>query len=327
LCVFLSGGLEMARPARGLGGGGGPGGVGARRAGGGPPPGWFWWPPSMPPPLPPPPPPPPDHGPQEFAGVAIVTGAARGIGAATVRRLSLEGWAIVAVDRCADDPALGYELSTERDLQELAGSCTRADLVVPVIADVRDQDGLNRAVATAVSELGSLDAAVAVAGMMVGGPPLWEMSESAYQLTVDVNMTGVWRLAKAAIPAMLARPQPRHGRFVAVASAAAHHGMPRLAAYGAAKAGVVGLVRGLAADLAGSGITANGVAPGPTSTTMLDVTAGIYDFSSVDDFTHNPLHGRLLDPEEIAAPIAWLCSRDSSSLTGHVLPTDAGLTT
>lgn len=103
--------------------------------------------------------------------------------------------------------------------------------------------------------------------------------------------------------------------------------LPRLAAYGAAKAGVAGLVRGLAADLAGSGVTANGVAPGPTSTTMLDVTAEIYGFANVADFAHNPLHGRLLQPDEIAAPIAWLCSRESSSLTGHVLPTDAGMTT
>ena len=103
--------------------------------------------------------------------------------------------------------------------------------------------------------------------------------------------------------------------------------MPRLAAYGAAKAGVAGLVRGLAADLAGSGVTANGVSPGPTTTTMLDVTAEIYAFTTIDDLAHNPLHGRLLDPNEIAASIAWLCSCDSGSLTGHVLPTDAGLTT
>ncbi len=263
----------------------------------------------------------------ELTGVAIVTGAARGIGAATVRRLSRDGWAIVAIDRCADDPALGYELATEQDLQELVDWCANAELVFPVVADVRDQQALDRAVTIAVRKFGRLDAAVAVAGMMLGGPPLWEMSDAAFQLTVDVNLTGVWRLVKAAVPALLAQPEPRHGRFVAVASAAAHHGMPRLAAYGAAKAGVAGLVRGLAADLAGSGITANGVAPGPTSTTMLDVTAEIYDFASVDDFLHNPLHGRLLHPDEIAAPIAWLCGRESGSLTGHVLPTDAGLTT
>jgi SDR family mycofactocin-dependent oxidoreductase len=262
-----------------------------------------------------------------MTGVAIVTGAARGIGAATVRRLSTEGWAIVAVDRCADDPSLGYELATARDLQSVVDSCQNGQPVLPVMADVRDQAALNEAVATAVRELGRLDAAVAVAGMMVGGPPVWEMSEAAYQLVMDVNLTGVWRLARAAIPALLAQPEPRHGRFVAVSSAAAVHGMPRLAAYGAAKAGVAGLVRGLAADLAGSGVTANGVAPGLTSTTMLDVTAEIYDFTDADDFAHNPLHGRLLYPDEIAAPIAWLCSRDSSSLTGHVLPTDAGLTT
>ena len=234
---------------------------------------------------------------------------------------------MIAIDRCADDPGLGYELATEKDLHAVVESCANGELIVPVVADVRDQGALDGAVATAVREHGRLDAAVAVAGMMVGGPPLWEMSDAAYQLTVDVNLTGVWRLAKAAVPALLARPEPRHGRFVAVASAAAHHGMPRLAAYGATKAGVVGLVRGLAADLAGSGVTANGVSPGLTSTTMLDVSAEIYDFTDVDDFAHNPLHGRLLDPDEIAAPIAWLCSPESSSLTGHVLPTDAGLTT
>jgi SDR family mycofactocin-dependent oxidoreductase len=263
----------------------------------------------------------------ELSGVAIVTGAARGIGAATVRRLAGDGWAIVAVDRCADDPTLGYELATQHDLEELVDGCARPGFVLPVIGDVRDQSALDDAVSSALRAFGRLDAAVAIAGMMLGGGPLWQMSDAAYQLTVDVNLTGVFRLAKAAVPALLAQPEPRSGRFVAVASAAAYHGMPRLAAYGAAKAGVAGLVRGLAADLAGTGVTANAVAPGPTSTTMLDVTAEIYDFADVDDFMHNSLHGRLLQPDEIAAPIAWLCSRESSSLTGHVLPTDAGLTT
>jgi SDR family mycofactocin-dependent oxidoreductase len=260
------------------------------------------------------------------SGVAIVTGAARGIGAAVVRRLSNEGWAVVAFDRCADDPALGYALATERDLRDVVASCAGGEPVLPVVADVRDQVALDGAVAAAVRELGGLDAAVAVAGVMVGGPPVWEMSDEAYQVTVDVNLTGVWRLAKAAVPALLARPEPRHGRFVAVASAAAHRGMPRLAAYGAAKAGVVALVRGLAADLGGTGVTANGVSPGSTTTSMLDASADIYDLTAVGDFSHHHLLGRLLHPDEIAAAITWLCSPDSSAVTGAVLPADAGLT-
>ena len=146
------------------------------------------------------------EGVDQIRGVAIVTGAARGIGAATVRRLSSDGWAIVALDRCADDAALGYELASEQDLQEMMDWCANPDLIFPVIADVRDQDALDRAVTIAVRKFGGLDAAVAVAGMMVGGPPLWEMSDAAYQLVVDVNLTGVWRLAKAAVPALLARP-------------------------------------------------------------------------------------------------------------------------
>jgi SDR family mycofactocin-dependent oxidoreductase len=258
--------------------------------------------------------------------VALVTGAARGIGAATVARLSADGWAVVAIDRCADDPAVGYALATEQELWDVASACTGPAPVIPVVADVRDQSALDAIVARAVKELGGVDAAVAAAGVMVGGPPLWETEDEQYDVTMDVNLKGSWRLARAAVPAMLARPAPRHGRFVAVASAAATRGMPRLAAYSAAKAGVVGLVRGLAADLAGTGITAHGVSPGSTTTAMLDASAAIYGLPDTDDFIRHHLLGRLLHPEEIASAIAWLCSRESSALTGAVLPVDAGLT-
>jgi SDR family mycofactocin-dependent oxidoreductase len=258
--------------------------------------------------------------------VAVVTGAGRGIGAATVLRLSRDGWAVVAIDRCGDDPAVDYPLATEAELQAVVGACAGPEPVIPVVAGVRDQAALDRAVATARRELGGVDVAVGGAGVILGGAPLWEMSEAQFLTTVEINLYGAWRLARAAIPAMLARDEPRHGRFIAVASAAAHRGMPRLAAYGAAKAGVAGLIRGLAADLAHTGVTANAVSPGSTSTAMLEASAAIYGLDGVDEFKRHHLLGRLLAPEEIAAAIAWLSSSESSGLTGAVVPVDAGLT-
>jgi NAD(P)-dependent dehydrogenase (short-subunit alcohol dehydrogenase family) len=101
----------------------------------------------------------------------------------------------------------------------------------------------------------------------------------------------------------------------------------RLTAYGASKAAVIGLMRGLAADLAGSGVTANAVCPGSTRGPMLDASAAVYGLGSPEEFAAQQLIERLLTPEEPAALIAWLCGEGSSGVTGAVLPVDGGLTT
>jgi SDR family mycofactocin-dependent oxidoreductase len=258
--------------------------------------------------------------------VALVTGAARGIGAATVARLSRDGWAVVAVDRCADDPAVPYPLASEDDLRAVVEACEGSEPVVPVVADVRDRAALDAAVALAVRDLGGLDAAVAAAGVIVGGPPAWEASDEQYDAILDINLRGVWMLARAAIPALLGRPEPRQGRFVAVVSAAAHRGMPQLALYGAAKAGVAGLIPALAADLRGTGVTANGVSPGSTTTSMLEASAEIYGLAETGGFVDHHILQRLLEPDEIAAAVGWLCSTESSAVTGTVMRVDGGLT-
>jgi NAD(P)-dependent dehydrogenase (short-subunit alcohol dehydrogenase family) len=98
-----------------------------------------------------------------------------------------------------------------------------------------------------------------------------------------------------------------------------------LAAYGAAKAGVAGLVRGLAADLAGTGITANAVCPGSTDTAMLVESARLYDLEGTAPFAGHQSVGRLLAPEEVAAALVWLAGEASSALTGAVIPVDGGL--
>jgi SDR family mycofactocin-dependent oxidoreductase len=164
--------------------------------------------------------------------VAVVTGAARGIGAAVVRRLAGDGWAVVAVDRCAEDPGVPYPLASEEQLAALAGNFPD---VRAVLADVRDAGAVTGAIKLAEREFGRLDAAVAAAAVILGGGPAWELSDTDWRTLLDVDVTGVLNLARAAIPALLRSPQPRHGRFVALASAAAHHGLWRLGGYCTAK--------------------------------------------------------------------------------------------
>ena len=143
---------------------------------------------------------------------------------------------------------------------------------------------------------------------------------------VGINLEGVWRLARAAVPALLQRPAPRSGRFVAVSSSGGSLGLPLLSAYTAAKHGVEGLVRSLAAELGHEGITANVVAPGSTTGAMLNASAHVYGLDDPTEFAAHHLQPRLIAADEVAAMLAWLCSADTSAVTGAVLAVDAGMT-
>ena len=253
---------------------------------------------------------------------AIITGAARGIGAATARLLAADGWDLVLFDRCADDPALSYPLATKDELKAVADE-TGGQMV---IGDVRDRDALIDAVALARSASGGLDAALAVAGVIAGGVEGWAIPDTAWAAMLEVNLGGVRLLAEAAVPALLAAPAPRHGRFIAVSSAGGTLGLPMLAAYSASKHAVVGFIRSLAAELGPHGITANAVAPGSTRTAMLDASAEVYGLTDVRDFAAHHQLGRLIAAGEVAALLAWLCSPASAAITGAVLPVDAGMT-
>ena len=142
---------------------------------------------------------------------------------------------------------------------------------------------------------------------------------------LDVDLGGVLNLARVAVPALLRRPEPRRGRFVAVASAAATRGLPMLAAYCAAKAGVAGFVRALAAELGGTGVTANAVSPGSTQTPILDESARLYGLPAAGAFAAQQPLGRLVSPAEVAAVIAFLAGDGASAMTGAVVPVDGGL--
>lgn len=255
--------------------------------------------------------------------VAVVTGAARGIGAAVVDALAAAGWSVVAVDRCRDVDGVGYAMVTPAELDAVAAR--HPGRALALVGDARSAEDMELAVQTAVAQFGRLDAAVAAAGVICGGVPLWETSDELYDALVSVNLLGVRRLFAAAAPVLLEAPEPRHGRLVAVASAAGTVGLAGLAAYCAAKHAVVGLVRGLACDLGGSGVTANAVCPGSTRTAMLEASASLYGLADPEELAaHQPL-GRLLEPREPAALVAWLCGEGASGVTGAAFAVDGGM--
>lgn len=259
--------------------------------------------------------------------VALVTGAARGIGAATVTKLAADGWSVLAVDRAADEAVLPYPLASKDDLEAVVRAAAGQGPagVASFVADVRDRAALGAAVAQAESRFGGLDAAIGCAGVIAGGSPQWEVPAEQEQAVLDIDLGGVLNLARAAVPALLRRPEPRSGRFLAVASAAATRGLPMLAAYCAAKAGVTGLIRSLAVELAPSGVTVNGVSPGSTDTPILAASARLYDLASAQDFASTQPTGRVLKPAEIAEVLAFLAGPGSSAMTGSVVAADGGL--
>lgn len=259
----------------------------------------------------------------------IVIGAARGIGAATAELLAQRGDAVVLADRASDDPRLPYPLATREDLDRAAERArARApdrSTISTAVVDVGDSEGLEQVVRETEARHGGIDAVVVTAGVIAGGVPLWEMPPDSLQAVLEVNLRGTMNAARVGIPALLRRPSPREGRFVAVGSAAGHGGMPMISAYGAAKAGVIGLIRGLATELRGTGVTANSVSPGSTDTPILAESARLYSLERSDVFAGQQPIERLIDPAEVARVIAYLAGPDSGAITGSDYLVDGGL--
>ncbi|MGH9483425.1 MAG: SDR family NAD(P)-dependent oxidoreductase [Terriglobales bacterium] len=243
--------------------------------------------------------------------MAAVSGGSRGIGAATVRLLAEAGARVV------------FSYRTDKAAAE-AVVARAPERIVAVTGDVRDSGAGQALIAAATERFGRMDIAVANAGIWnAEDVAIEKLAPEAWDNGIGINLSGVFHLARAAVRQMKTQARegdaPR-GRIVAIASTAGQRGEAWHADYGAAKAGVIGLVRGLAAEVAREGIVVNCVAPGWVNTDMAKPA-----FSSHPDrvFGAIPL-GRVGKPEEIAGCIAFLCSPWANFMTGSIVSVNGG---
>jgi (+)-trans-carveol dehydrogenase len=264
---------------------------------------------------------------------AFITGAARGQGRSHAVRLAEEGADIIAVDICEQIDSVPFAMSRPEDLEETVALVEALDRrIVAAQADVRDFEAVRRVVEEGVATFGRLDIVCANAGIASHGT-LGTMSEQTWQDVIDVNLTGVWHACKAAIPHIVAGQ--RGGSMILTSSTVGIRAIPNLGHYGAAKHGVVGLMRTLALELAPEMIRVNSVHPTGVDTDMIH-NLDMYSLlmPNVADPTReqsapifeslNALPIAWLEPRDISNAVLFLASDEARYITGVALPVDAG---
>ena len=257
--------------------------------------------------------------------VALISGAARGQGRSHAVRLAQEGADIIAFDVCQQLPTVGYKMATPEDLKETAKQVEDLDRrIIAREADVRDADAVRAVVEEGVAELGRLDIVSANAGIATFSENAWSMEDDVWEETIAVNLTGVWKTLKAAIPAMI--NAGRGGSIIITSSTAGIKGMAGIAHYDSSKHGVVGLMRTLAIELAPHSIRVNTVHPTGVNTPMV-VNDYMAQFLAADvggTNIMNLLPVELVEPVDISNAVLWLASDEARYVTGTCLPVDAG---
>ena len=264
--------------------------------------------------------------------VAMITGGSRGQGRAHAVTCAREGADVIIVDIAEQMGTVTYKMATQADLDETVSQVEAYDKrALAFKADVRSQPQLNEAVARGIAELGKIDILIANAGIWTRAP-FWELTEDQWDEMIGVNLTGVWKSAKAVTPHMIGR---QSGSIVITSSTNGLEAGPNYAHYVAAKHGVIGLMKNIALELAPYGIRCNSINPGAIKTPMTDqqgawdmyaghpggtetdmVEAG-YHFGALKGTTFMP-------PQVIADTALYLNSDLAAAVTGVTIPVDAG---
>jgi 3-oxoacyl-[acyl-carrier protein] reductase len=240
--------------------------------------------------------------------VALVTGASQGIGEAIARRLARQGAAVV----CGSLP------STEADLQSVAAAIRAAGGDADyVLMDMLDGESVRAAVATTVERRGALHILVNNAGV-AKDKLIIQMKEDEYDLVLDVNLKGAWLASQAAAKPMM---KQRWGRIVNIASVVGQMGNAGQSNYATSKAGLLGLTKTVARELAARNVTCNAIAPGYIATKMTETLPD----EVKDAFTKQIPLQRMGAPEDIAAAVAFLCSEEAGYITGATIPVNGGM--
>lgn len=264
--------------------------------------------------------------------VALVTGAARGIGRAQAVRFAGEGADVIAVDLCGPVETVVSPHSTRADLDETVAQISALGRTASAhMVDVRDIDALRAAANAGARELGGIDVVCATAGITSSGPAL-ELSDEAWSTMLDVNLSGVWNTARAAVPHLIERGG---GSVIFVSSIAGLKGLRSVAHYSAAKHGVVGLMRTLAQELAEHAIRVNTIHPTNVNTPMIQnkhvrTTFVPHEAEPTQEQFADAARGmNLLDvpwvePGDVANASLFLASDEARYITSVSLPVDAG---
>jgi 2-dehydro-3-deoxy-L-rhamnonate dehydrogenase (NAD+) len=236
---------------------------------------------------------------------AIVTGGARGIGLAIARRLLASGAAVALWDMDA------------AALDKAAASLKNADRVAIATVDVTDEASIARATQALLRDAGKIDILVNNAGITGGNAPTWELAPDIWRRVIEVNLVAPYLTCRAIVPHMIANG---YGRIVNIASIAGKEGNPNASHYSASKAGLIGLTKSLAKELATKNVLVNCVAPAAAKTDLFEqMTPAQIDYM----LSKIPMN-RFVTVEEIAALVAWLSSEDCSFSTGAVFDISGG---